>query len=65
MDSDILLDYIKRVIKPYKGTNKFMLLLDDQKANKTEQVINYFNENQVEPLLILGSLTYCLYSHLM
>ena len=37
-----MLDYIDKIIKPYIGGNKCLLLLDDYRAHQTDEVLNYF-----------------------
>ena len=37
-----------------------MLVLDDYRAHKTDEIINYMNESGIRPFLILGGFTYYL-----
>ena len=60
MDEDIMVDYMNKIIIPYIGSNKCLLVLDDYRAHKTEQVIQYAWKNKIQPFLILAGFTYCL-----
>ena len=35
MDSELMMDYIERVIRPNIGTSKCLLVLEDYRAHKT------------------------------
>ena len=60
MDEDIMIDYMNKIIIPYIGSNKCLLVLDDYRAHKTEQVIQYACKNKIQPFLIPAGFTYCL-----
>ena len=60
MDSELMMDYIDKVIRPYIGTNKCLLILDDYRAHKTPEVIQYACSHNIQPFLIPAGFTYCL-----
>ena len=60
MSTEIMLDYVDKIIKPYIGENKCLLVLDDYKAHKTQDILDYFSKNNVQPFIIPGGFTYCL-----
>ena len=60
MDADLMIDYIDRIIRPYIGINKALLVLDDYRAHKTLKVIRYACSHNIQPFLIPGGFTYCL-----
>ena len=60
MSSKILPHYIKNVIKPYIKESNCLLILDDFTVHKTENVIDYFSQNNIKHCIIPGGYTYCL-----
>ena len=60
MDSELMMDYIDKVIRPYMGTNKYLLVLDDYRAHKTPEVIQYAFSHHIQPFLTPAGFTYCL-----
>ena len=60
MSSELMQDYVNRIIKPYIDANKCLLILDDFSAHKTDFAIQYMTSNNILPFLIPGGYTYCL-----
>ena len=59
MDFQLMMDYIDRVIRPYIGTSKCLLVLDDYCAHKTPEVLQYACSHKIQPFLIPAGFTYC------
>lgn len=60
MSSELMPHYIDKVIKPYIGSSKCLIVLDDCKQYKTDKVFSYFSQNKIQPCIIPSGFTYCL-----
>lgn len=57
MNAALMHDYILKVIVPYLAGKKAIVVLDSFKAHFTEDVLETFKNNNIEPLLIPGGYT--------
>ena len=57
MDSDLMLDYIDRVLVPSLRGRRTLLLLDKYKAHSTEVVLRRLTENNITPMFIPGKIS--------
>ena len=52
MSTELMLVYVDKIIKPYIGENKCLLVLDDYKDHKTEEILDHFSINYLQPFII-------------